>query len=162
MAFVLIGIAAVVLVLFLTGWRRTAIGLAVFVVVAGGVLFMYNRAQEERALSRITRSEVALEKVTFIPYVGSYKVAGRIRNNSPRYGIRQIDLFVKASDCVADKTGPQCTTIGESTEILNVSIPPGQARDFEESVRFYRSKPRLKGKLEWSWSISRVRAENEP
>ena len=88
----------------------------------------------------------------------SSRTTRRITNNSAKFSIRQIDLAVTVRDCPREAAAEQCVTIGQSNEILNLDIPPGEARDFAESVRF-RSNVKLKGRLDWSYSISRIRAE---
>ena len=62
-------------------------------------------------------------------------------------------------DCPRGAAEEPCVTIGTSNEILNFDIPPGEARDFAEPVRFSGSKLKLKGRLEWSYSILQIRAE---
>ena len=155
-----IGFAALVLAaVFALGHRKSALGLAAVALAIGGLLYMHYREEEHRALTRIPKSELVLENVTLRPYVGSYRIAGRITNNSPKFSVKQLDIVVTVRDCPLDAAGQQCVTIGESSEILNLDIPPGEARDFAESVRFSRSNLKLKGRLDWNYSISRIRAE---
>ena len=156
----LIGSAAVlILVVFAVGYRKVALGLAAVALAGGGLLYMHNREEEHLALTRIPKSELVLEDVTLKPYVGSYRIAGRVGNHSAKFSVKQIDFVVTVQDCPREAAAQQCVTIGESNEILNLDIPPGEARDFEESVRFSGSKLKLKGRLEWNYSISQIRAE---
>ena len=155
-----IGFAALVLVgVFAAGHRKTALGLAAAALAIGGLLYMHYRGEEHLALTRIPQSELILENVTLKPNVGSYRIAGRITNNSPKFSVKQIDIVVTVRDCPRDAAAQECVTIGESSEILNLDIPPGETRDFGESVRFSGGKPKFKGRLDWSYSISRIRAE---
>lgn len=156
----LIGIFAVlVLVGFAAGYRKVAAGLLAIALAIAALLYMQHREEEHLALTRIPSSELVFENVTLKPYVGSYRIAGRIKNNSAKFSVRQIDLVVTVKDCTQGAAEPQCVVIGESNEILNLNIPPGEARDFEESVRFSGSDLKLKGRLEWNYSISQIRAE---
>jgi hypothetical protein len=151
--------AVLILVVFAAGYRKVALGLAAFALVVGGLLYMHNRAEEQRSLTRIPKSELVLENVTLKPYVGSYRIAGRITNNSPKFSVKQIDIVVAVRDCPRDAAAQQCVTIGESSAILNLDIPPGEARNFEEAVRFSGKTPKLKSRLDWNYSISGIRAE---
>jgi hypothetical protein len=154
-----IGIFAVlILVAFAAGYRKVAAGLLATALAIAALLYMQHRGEEHLALTGIPSSELVFENVTLKPYVGSYKIAGRMKNNSAKFSVRQIDLVVTVKDCTQGAAEPQCVTIGESNEILNLNIPPGEARDFEEAVRFYGS-PKLKGRMEWSYAVSRIRAE---
>jgi len=151
--------AVVILVAFAAGYRKVAVSLLAVSLAIGALLYVQHREQEQAAFTRVPSSELTFENVTFTPYVGNYKIAGRIKNNSARFSVRQIDLVVTAKDCAPGAPEQQCTIIGESNEILNLNIPPGEAQDFEEAVRFYGSKPKIKGSLEWSYAVSRIRAE---
>lgn len=156
----LIGIFAVlVLVGFAAGYRKVAAGLLAIALAIAALLYMQHREEEHLALTRIPSSELVFENVTLKPYVGSYRIAGRIKNNSAKFSVRQIDLVVTVKDCTQGAAEPHCVIIGVSNEILNLNIPPGEARDFEESVRFSGSDLKLKGRLEWNYSISQIRAE---
>ncbi len=159
MAWFIGGVAVLVLVAFAAGYRKVALGLVAIALVAGGSLYMYNRGEAHRTLTRIPSSELILENVTLKPYVGSYRIAGRIKNNSAKFSVKQIDFVVTVRDCTGGAAAQQCVTIGESNEILVLNIPPGEARDFAESVRFSGSNLKLKGRLEWNYSISQIRAK---
>ena len=155
----LIGSAAVlILAVFAAGYRKVAFSVAAIALAVGGLLYIHYRGEEQRTLTLIPKSELVLDNVTLSPYVGSYRIAGRITNRSAKFSVKQIDIAVTVQDCprVAEE---QCVTIGKSNEILNFDIPPGEARDFAESVRFSGSNSKLKGRLEWSYSILQIRAE---
>ena len=154
---VLVGVFAVLIVIvFVAGYRRVALGLLAVAVAGGGSLYLYNRAEGQRSLTYIPIPELVFENVTLKPYVGSYKLAGRVRNNSPQYSVRQIDFLVTVKDCIGTAG---CVIAGESREALLINIRPGETRDFEESVRFSGSNIKLKGRMEWSYSVLQIRAE---
>ena len=156
----LIGFAALVVVaVFAAGHRKLALGLAAGALAIGGLLYLHYRGEEQQALNRIPKSELVLENVTLKPYISSYRIAGQITNNSLKFSVKQIDIVVTVRDCPRDAPAQQCVTIGESSEILNLDIPPGETRDFAESVRFAGSNLKLKGRLDWSYSISQIRSE---
>jgi hypothetical protein len=156
----LIGSAAVlILAVFAAGHRRIALGLAAAALVVGVSLYLYYKEEERLALSRVPKSELVLENVSLKPNVGSYRIAGRITNNSAKFSVKSIDIVITVRDCPGVAAAEQCVTVGESREILNLDVPPGATRDFAESVRFAGSKVKLKGRLDWSYSISQIRAE---
>jgi len=153
-----IALTVLILAVFAAGFRKTALGMVAVALALGGWLFVHNREAEQLALTRIPRSELTFENVTLNPYVGGYKLAGRIKNNSTQFGVKEIDFVVTVQECTGAAAAEQCVTIGETNEILNLKIPPGEARDFEESVRFSGSDRKLKGRLKWSYSVSLIRA----
>jgi hypothetical protein len=154
-----IALAALALIAFAVGYRKTGAALVAAALAAGGALYYLNWREEDLAATRVPISELVLENVTLQPYVGSYRIAGRMSNKSAQYTVRQVDIVVTVRDCTGEGAAKQCVTVGESNEILNLAIPPGEARDFAEAVRFHGSSPKLKGRLDWSYAISRIRAE---
>ena len=62
-------------------------------------------------------------------------------------------------DCVDQTPASPCVTIGESREALYLTIPPGQARDFEAQIYFTGGGLKPKGRLDWAWSVAEIRAD---
>jgi hypothetical protein len=60
-------------------------------------------------------------------------------------------------DCTGDTPARNCVTIEEKNESVYLTIPPGQARDFQESIYLGTLKP--KGRLEWNYSVLQTRGE---
>lgn len=155
----LLGIVILILLVVSTGFRKFALSLVALAAVVGGFFYLQSEHEESRSLSRISISELVFENVTLKPYSGSYKLSGRIKNNSAKHTLKQVNLVVTTQDCSGETRSPNCITIGERNEDLFLSVPPGQARDFEESVYFSGGPLNPKGHLEWNYSVSQIRGE---
>jgi hypothetical protein len=66
--------------------------------------------------------------------------------------LTQLRLMLTMRDC----TGPaDCEVVGESEEFIFTKVPPGQARDLDESVHFSKlGQPR--GKRQWDYRILEI------
>jgi hypothetical protein len=153
----LIGIVVLVLLVISPGFRRLAGGLIALALMIGGIFYLKNEQEERQSLTRIKVSELDFESVTLSPNYSSYKLAGRIKNNSPKHTLKQVTFVVTMQDCAAQSQN--CVTIGENKETTFLTIPPGQARDFQESVYFSGSRLNPKGHMEWQYTVSQIRGE---
>lgn len=154
-------IAIVVLVLLVVsaGFRKLALGLVVIAVVGGVIAYFYGQAEERQSLTRIPASQLVLENVRLNPDYSSYKLSGRIKNNSAQFTLTRIVFAITMQDCTGDAPARNCVTIGETNESVYLTIPPGQARDFQDSVYFSGGALKPKGRLDWNYSISQTRGK---
>lgn len=107
-------------------------------------------AEAERARFRITPAEVRIDDLRLGPQsAGSYRLTGRVHNMSGRFTLTGLNLKLTIQDCLPSG---QCDTIGERTESPLLSIPPGQARDIDESV-YFSGVAALHGHMEWSYNL---------
>ena len=157
----LIAAIGIVSAVFLAGFRKVALGLAVAALIGGVSLYQYNKQQQRRASTRITVSEVVIEHIALKPtFRSSYDVTGRIRNNSDAYRVDGISLAVTLRDCQGkDKSG--CVVIGKATSNAPVTVPPQQARDFIASFYFGGDQIAPKGTLDWSYEITAITAKRQ-
>jgi hypothetical protein len=155
----IVGIIVLILLVVSPGFRKFAGGLIALAALVGGFLYFKNEQEESRSLSRIKNSELVFENVTLKPDYSRYKILGRIKNNSPKYTLKQVTFTISMQDCSGDERSPNCITIGESNETAYLNIPPGQARDFEEFVYFSGGGLKPKGRLEWDYSVLKVKGE---
>lgn len=155
----LTGIVVLILLVIFPGFRKVAGGLIALAVVVGGFFYLQIEREESRSRSRITNSELVFENVALKPDYSSYKLVGRIKNNSAKYTLKQVTFVVTMQDCAGESRSPQCITIGESNETLYLSVPHGQARDFDEAVYFSDGILNPKGHLEWNYSVSQIKGE---
>ena len=157
----LIGPIIVVVLVYLTGFRKSALGLLFGVVVAGFLLYRHNEQVEQRATTRISMSEVVLENVTVTPTLdSSYNLSGRITNRSERYRLDGIRFRVGMRDCQG-KDDSRCVGIAEASTYVPVTVPPQQARDFTGSLYFASEPTKLKGTLSWHYEIIEVSARRQ-
>lgn len=154
-------VAALVLGLLVVfaGFRKFAAAAVVAAALLGALLYAQNRYEDRRSLSRIATTELGFEDVNLKPVYGNYRLAGRIKNNSSQFTLREVWLVITMQDCAGEGAGQRCVTIGESKDKLYLAIPPGQARDFEEPVYFTGGALRPKGKLEWAYGVTATRAD---
>ncbi len=153
------------MLMILSVWfRKVAVGVMIFGVVVGAFVYFLNEREDERSLARIQLSELEFENVTLTPGYSRYKLSGRIKNNSPEFSVKRVDLLVTVQDCTDEPDAGEpdvreCVTIGESYEEVDLDIPPGQARDFEKSLYFPGGGLKLLGEVEWNYTVSQIRGE---
>ena len=129
----LFGVVVLVLPVALAGWRKCALGLVALGAAGGGAIYLYNEHEETSSLSRIPISELVFENVILKPDYSSYKVSGRIKNDSRKF---TLAFVVRMQDCAGESTSKNRMTIGEGNGSAYLGVPPGQARDFGESIYF--------------------------
>lgn len=158
----LIAVAILVVALLVaTGYRKSAIGLALGVLIVGVSLYLYNERQEQQETSRISISEIALENVDLKPtFRSGYDLVGTIRNNSPKYRLDGIDVTATLRDCET-KDKSTCTVIGQASAYVAVTVPPEESRDFVASLHFGNDKPRARGTLAWDYQVTAVTAKRQ-
>ena len=127
----LFGIVVLVLLVASAGFRKFALGLVALGAAGGGAVYLYN---ESSSLSRIPISELVFENVT--PDYSSYKMSGGIKNNSRKFTLKQAAFVVTMQDCAGESTSKNCVIIREGNGGVYLGIPPGQARDFGQSIYF--------------------------
>lgn len=155
----LVGGAIFILLVASAGFRKLALGLVAMGVAVAAVIFVYSEREDSRSLSRIPIAEVVFENAVVKLDKSSYKISGRVKNNSPKFTLTQLDFIVTLQDCAGASTSQNCITIGESNQSLYITIPPGQARDFDEFVNPSGGALNPKGRLRWQFSISQTKGE---
>lgn len=154
-----IGFIVLILLVISAWFRKVAVGMIIIIGIVGGLVYFLNEREEERALSRIPLAELDFENVALEPNYSGYKLAGRIKNNSQEFTLKQVDLLITVQDCTGAPDSQDCVTIGESHENMDLNIPPGQARDFEKYLYFSGGDLKLLGKLEWNYVVSGIKGE---
>ena len=100
--------------------------LAVIALVAILVFWYYEYERREEIASK---QRISVEQIDLIDLRlgGTTELFGRIRNKSPVYTLTRVALELTMHDCVKE----DCEIVGQTTENIYVTIPPGQARDFK-------------------------------
>lgn len=155
----LAGIVVLILLVVFPGFRKFVGVLIAIAAVMGGIYYLQDEHEKKLSLSRIRVSETTLEDMELKKEYGSYHITGRIKNNSEMYTLRELVLTVTMRDCSGEARPENCITIGESNPRTYLTIPPGQARDFEMGVYFPGDGPHPKNRGVWDYSISEIRAE---
>jgi hypothetical protein len=134
--------------------------LAVVVVIAAAVgLVLYIQSQREQAARDLAKtfiraSEIELVDLVLLPShgTGSFRLAGRIRNRSVRYTLTGLQLRLTMRDCSAPN---DCEVVGQTSEDIYAAVPPGQARELDESVSF-AGLGRPRGEHKWDFAVTEV------
>ena len=154
----LIAPLAVALLLFVTGFRKTALGVVVASVIAGASIYGYNEQAHQRAEARIPASEIALENVKVRQtFDSSYELTARLTNRSSTYQVHGISLTVKLRDC-RNGAASRCDPAGAAEARAAVTVPPGESRDFTATMYLGKGHRRPKGTLAWDYEIESVTA----
>lgn len=154
-----IGIIVLILLMVSAWFRKVAVGAIIVAAVVGSLVYFLNEREEERSFSRISLSDLDFKNIALKPEHSGYRLSGRIKNNSGEFTLKQVDLVITMQDCTDAANSVDCVTIGESRENMDLNIPPGQARDFEKLLYFSGGNPRILGRLEWNYSVSRIKGE---
>lgn len=99
----------------------------------------------------IAVNEIVLDDFKIDKGSGWGRLTGRLRNNSGKYTISKVELRITARDC----PGETDEIIAQDKHMLNLEVPPGQARDVNSVVTSAkRLNPR--GRLDWSFDVVHI------
>lgn len=149
----------IILILMLALPEFRKYGLVAVLVVAIGIflLWRYQEYEEKQSKERISPAELSFEDVSLNQAYSGFELKGRIVNNSKQYTLNGIQLKLTFKDCRKDDNSI-CVVIAEESEFVYVTIPPEQARDFQEDFYPYPDL-RVNGKLVWDYTVEYARAE---
>lgn len=74
----------------------------------------------------------------------------RVDKNKPQTAQAEHQQAARPDDA-------QCVTIGEVVKKLSLSVPPGQARDFDNFVAVQGGTIKPIGQLKWSYSVQEIK-----
>lgn len=138
------------------GYRHSMMIVLSILAAAIIAVVWYIRYGGQAGAGMIAPGELVLNNLEMTQqYRTSYRMTGRLVNNSTEYTLTSVKITITASDCKNDAA--DCIVVGEDERSLTVTIPPGQARDVLEQYVFPRFV--LQGELNWSHSISEIKAE---
>ncbi len=155
-------IIAVILFIKFPVFRKFTL-VVVAVVAVGAMLLIGYFQEQEKESARKREAAKHLVAPTSLDYqdmrlgkeYGSdYRLTGRVKNNS-QYTITAITVKVSISDC--DSSG-HCDVVGDKQEEHYLRIPPGQARDLNETL-FMDQGTEIRNFMQWSYTITDVSAE---
>ena len=152
----LIAILAIAAAFFFPRFRNVLLILIGIIGVGLFALYENQRMEEQASRNRVTNKDVYLTELRLVPRSpDAYTLVWRLRNGSSQFSIQSLQIRLKLRDCVSKN---QCETIGETTQYLSLSVPPGQTRGVDERI-YFSSVPRLKGNLEWDYAVVEIRAK---
>lgn len=152
---------AIVVLVFLAGFRRTALGLLVAALIAGGLIYRHIGKVQEQAESRIPAADIELGNVDVRrTFDSTYEITGRIKNLSETYRIDGISFNVTVSDC-AGKGESACTVLGRATTHVTLTVPPLESRNFTGVLYYGDTHRPAKGRLAWKYEIEAITARRQ-
>jgi hypothetical protein len=150
-------IVFLVLLAVSAGFRKLAGALVLLCVIGGLLIWQYQVYEENYSRKNILPSELTFEDLSLESSNESYRLTGRIINNSDKYDVRGIQLEITISDCKINANN-NCIIITEANEYIYADIPSKQARDFRKNLFLY-SDIVIKGKLDWDYSVKYVESK---
>jgi len=129
--------------------------------VLTGVEYRAHRKQEEESSKRlVSAGQLTFTDLRFGPLRNGsfYRLSGHVKNNSPFY-VFQVSGKFQILDCDAQS---HCDVVGEAEE-WNICppIPTGQVRDVDISI-YLGSGARVRGRFQWNYEITQIRARSRP
>ena len=147
----LAGIVVLLLLIFSGKFRKVAFGIVAVIAIGIGLIVLYTQEAKRESRDRIAVSELDFQDIRLQNDYGSYRIIGRIKNNSHQYTLTGLGVNFSFEDCESDTPRLNCVTIGEAKENYLLNIPAGQVRDLSEYV--YPGSTRAKGKMVWHYFI---------
>jgi hypothetical protein len=120
-------------------------------------------AQDRAALSAITPSDIALDKVQLKKDGSSWTLTGNVTNKS-KYHLGSLGFKVWVEDGCSDwaeadhaPKKEECITVGQETGRVYVFVPPGQMRAFSLPAIYFKGMPATNSPR-WRFEITEIRA----
>lgn len=153
--------AAIFLFVKFPAFRKITLLVAAAAVVCVVLLFGYFKTQEaenarkaETAKHIVIPASLVFEDMRLSNQYGDYRLTGRVKNMS-QHTVTAIDVKLSISDC--DSSG-HCDVVGDKEEEFFLRIPPGEARDFDETL-FLDHGTTIRNAMQWGYTIPYVSAE---
>jgi hypothetical protein len=159
--FWIIGPIVIIVLVFLRGFRKTALGLLVGAVIAGALVYRHIHSVERQAAARMSVAEISVQNVAVRrTFDSSYELTGTIRNNSAAYRVDAVSFDLAIRDCPPGQT-LTCVIIGKTAVRVPVTVPPKQLRDFTATLYFGKAHTPAKGTLAWNYEVTAVFASRQ-
>lgn len=105
------------------------------------------------ALQTISTDLIVVDNLQLTGGGAPFELSGRIQNRSASL-LKSLTVLVTRRDCfegALDPTG--CVILWQDRHWMQLSVPPGQTRDFSSSVWMRGAAPRARGTLQDSFEI---------
>ena len=155
--FWLIGPLIAVAILFIAGFRKTALAVVVAAVVAAAWLYAEQQRVRELGRESISASQILLEDVTVRrTFDESYELSGRVVNRSTALRVVGISVEVKLQDCPRAPGNP-CREIGDAVAHVPVNVDPQDERPVVGALYYGKGAAPPTNVLTWSYKLVGVR-----
>ena len=145
--------------IFSKGFRKVLGATLVVAIVVGFGIYVYAKnaeriAQQEeaRAKQRIPWADVDVFDMKMGTESAFSTITGRVRNRNAQHTLTGLGLRLTIREC---NPAGQCDVVGETTETMALSVPPGQARDINDTV-YFRDLGKSTHNRNWSFTIVSV------
>ena len=157
MVWALLALACIFLAIRFRAFRFTVLAVIGLVIVAIALYVAHDHAETESSKHLVRAEQLAITdlRLGLESYGSSYKLTGRIRNNSP-YSVFEVKARIRILDC---DTQSHCDVVGEAETDISPLIPPSQVRDIDTSV-YLGSETRIRGQFQWNYEITEIRARS--
>lgn len=146
-------LTAVYLLVQFPAVRKAALWTVVGLVVLGSGYAYQQQQNEAASKSAITEADLDLADLALFHEYGTWKVTGTVRNRS-EHVMSSVTGVATLEECKAG----ECEVIDQADLRIYDTVPPGQARHFEDYVSFSASPP---AEYRWSYRIKEIRAALE-
>ena len=156
MHWILLGVIALALIIMSARFPRIAF--STLAVLIGVVVFLIMMSSDTGfdGRQKLPPEDVRIENPVMIPaYADSYRFGARIVNSNSEVILKAVTISVTMSDC-SDESETYCQVIGQSDERINITIPPGQARDLERVITFDAASP--EAWVKWKFQVTQTRS----
>ena len=155
-------VAAIILFIKFPAFRKVTLILVAVGVVGVLLLLGYSKQQEadsarkrEAAKHLVVPTSLVFQDMGLGKQYGSaYRLTGRVKNTS-QYTVTAITVRVSISDCDSNQ---HCDVVGDKEQECYLRIPPGQARDLDETL-FMEHGTEIRNTMQWNYRIPDVSAE---
>ena len=148
-------LAVIVVALFLLSGRYPRVAFTILGVLVVAAISVILLTEDDASLKKaqIAPSDISVASIVGNPaYGGGYRLTGRIKNDHESAELKEVVLSIVMQDCVDS----DCATVGQTSERVNIRVPPGQARDF--SVTVYLGETDISGSIAWSLDVTDTRS----
>jgi hypothetical protein len=160
MIWLLAAIACIILAVKFRRFRYLLLTIAGLLVLTGVVYRAQRKQKEESSKHLVSADQLIFTDLHFAPLMNGsfYRFSGHVKNNSPFY-VFQVQGKFLILDCDSQS---HCEEVGEREE-WNICplIPPGQVGDVD-SLIYFGSGARVRGRFQWKYEITEIRARSKP
>jgi hypothetical protein len=156
MVWALLGIAAIVLAIKFRRFRYSLLAIVGLLALSIAIYIARQKAEEEASKHRVRTDQLVFTDLQMGPagYGSSYRLIGRVRNNSP-YSVFQVKAKFHILDCDEQS---HCDVVGEEEEWdICPLVPPGQVRDIDTSI-YFGTQTKVRGRYQWNYEITEIHA----
>ena len=156
MVWVLVVIACVYFAIKFRAFRIALVAIVGLLALAITIYLSRQHEDEEKSKHLVRPDQLEFSDLRLGPasYGSSYVLTGRARNSS-QYTVFDVVAKIRILDCDEQS---HCDVVGEENMFeMWPLLPPGQIREINSDV-FFGSGTKVRGKFQWNYEITEIRA----